>query len=79
MKSAAASTARGSRDPGTYALRDVDDLHDADLDEVLADRLAETYRHPTTSAAAVAQLVRGPGRAVLLAHELSSRASMLLL
>ena len=79
MKNAAASTARGSHDSGTYALRDVDDLHDADLDEVLAERLAETYRLPTSSAAAVAQLVRQPGRAALLAHELSRRAAMLLL
>jgi hypothetical protein len=79
MKSAAASAARGSGHSSTYALRDVEDLHDADLDKVLADRLAETYRPPTSSAAAVAQLVRRPGRAALLAHELSSRASMLLL
>ena len=78
MTSAAASTT-GSQDRRPYALRDVEDLHAADLDEVLADRLAETYRHPTSSAAAVAQLVRGPGRAALLAHELGSRASMLLL
>jgi hypothetical protein len=79
MTSAARSTDHGSRHTGTYALRDVEDLHDADLDEVLAERLAETYRHPTSSAAAVAQLVRGPGRAALLAHELSARASMLIL
>ena len=79
MKNAEASTASGSRNSGTYALRDIEDLHDADLDEVVAERLAETYRLPTSSAAAVARLVRQPGRAALLAHELSTRASMLLL
>jgi hypothetical protein len=79
MKNAEASTTRESRNSGTYALRDIEDLHDADLDAVLAERLAETYRLPTSSAAAVAQLVRRPGRAALLAHELSTRASMLLL
>ena len=79
METAEASTTRGSRNSGTYALRDIEDLHDADLDAVLAERLAETYRLPTSSAAAVARLVRQPGRAALLAHELSTRASMLLL
>ncbi|HEY0508193.1 MAG TPA: hypothetical protein VGD12_08995 [Blastococcus sp.] len=53
--------------------RDIEDLHEADQDAVLRDRSAEGY-----GAAAAAHLVGQPGRAALLAHELSSRAALLL-
>lgn len=63
-------------DSAPVELRDIEDLHDADLDGVLADRLADGYR-PASSATALARLVGSPGRAALLAHDLGSRAARL--
>ena len=57
---------------------DVDDLHEADQDAVLGDRLADA-QGPVAHAGAVAYLVGQPGRAALLAHELSTRASRMAL
>ncbi len=52
-----------------FALRDVEDLHDADLDHVLADALADRYDAAVT-ATALAQLVGHSGPVALLAHDL---------
>jgi hypothetical protein len=57
-------------------LRDVEDLHDADLDGVLADRLADGYRAADV-AAALAHLVGQPGPAALVAHDLDPEAALL--
>jgi hypothetical protein len=59
-------------------LRDVEDLHDADLDLVLADRLADAY-DAADIAAALARLVAAPGPAVLTAHDLGANAARLAL
>ncbi|CAA9210051.1 MAG: hypothetical protein AVDCRST_MAG57-43 [uncultured Blastococcus sp.] len=64
-------------DNAPVELRDVEDLHDADLDAVLADRLADGGYAPVRSVTALARLVVDPGRAALLAHDLSSRAARL--
>ena len=78
METAFAPTARfvAFVDAAPVELRDIEDLHDADLDGVLADRLADGYA-PARSATALARLVGDPGRAALLAHDLGSRASRL--
>jgi hypothetical protein len=78
METAFASTARfvAFVDTAPVELRDIEDLHDADLDGVLADRLADGYA-PARSASALARLVGDPGRAALLAHDLGSRAARL--
>lgn len=57
---------------------DVEDLHEADQDAVLGDRLADA-QGPAAHVGAVAHLVGQPGRAALLAHELSTRAARLAL
>ena len=64
-------------DSAPVELRDIEDLHDADLDAVLADRLSDAYR-PAVSATVLARQVGDPGRAALLAHDLGSRAGRLL-
>ena len=51
------------------ALRDVDDLHDDDLDNVLADGLADRY-DALVMATALAQLVGESGPVAMLAHDL---------
>jgi hypothetical protein len=56
-------------------LRDVEDLHDADLDLVLADRLAESLGAATT-ASALAELVLRPGSAMLV-HDLGASSALL--
>jgi hypothetical protein len=58
------------------ALRDVEDLHDADLDLDLADRLADAY-DAADIAAALARLVAAPGPAALTAHALGAQAAQL--
>jgi hypothetical protein len=63
-------------DTAPVELRDIEDLHDVDLDGVLADRLADGYA-PARSASALARLVGDPGRAALLAHDLGGRAARL--
>jgi hypothetical protein len=52
-----------------FALRDVEDLHDADLDNVFADALAERY-DALVIATALAQLVGDSGPVAMLAHDL---------
>jgi predicted DCC family thiol-disulfide oxidoreductase YuxK len=54
-------------------LRDVEDLHDADLDLVLADELADAY-DAADVAIALARLL---GPAALVAHDLGARAAQL--
>ena len=56
-------------------LRDVDDLHDADLDLVLADKLADAY-DAADVATALAHLL-GEAPAALTAHDLGDRAARL--
>jgi hypothetical protein len=56
-------------------LRDVEDLHDADLDLVLADKLADAY-DAADVAAALARLL-GDTPAALTAHDLGDRAAEL--
>jgi hypothetical protein len=58
------------------ALRDVEDLHDADLDLVLADELADAY-DAADVAIALARLLGQPGPAALVAHDLGARAAQL--
>jgi hypothetical protein len=65
-------------DSAPILVTDVDDLHEADQDAVLGDRLADA-QGPAARAGAVAHLVGQPGRAALLAHELSTRASRMAL
>ena len=57
-------------------LREIEDLHDADVDLVLADRLADAY--PAAAVAtALARLVGRPGRAALDAHHLGTASAAL--
>ena len=58
-------------------LRDIEDLHDADLDRVLADRLAESADglRAAVAAAELARQIRQP--AALRAHVLGASASRL--
>ena len=50
-------------------LRDVEDLHDSDLEQVLADRLADG-ENPGDAAAALARLVAQAGPTAMLVHDL---------
>jgi len=59
-----------------FALRDVEDLHDIDLDGVLADALLDAGV-AVASAGAVADLVSRPGLDAFFAHTLSARALFL--
>jgi hypothetical protein len=52
-----------------FPLRDVEDLHDADLDNVLADALADRS-DAVVMATALAQLVGDSGPVAMLAHDL---------
>ncbi|MCW2740279.1 MAG: hypothetical protein JWR45_701 [Blastococcus sp.] len=76
METAFAPAARfvAFADSAPVLLTDFEDLHEADQDAALGDRLAEGY-----GPAAAARLVGHPGRAALLAHELGTRAALLLL
>src|SRR3954449_9448157 len=56
-------------------LRDVEDLHDADLDLVLADKLADAY-DAADVAVALARLLDG-APAALTAHDLGDQAAEL--
>jgi hypothetical protein len=62
-------------DAAPLVLRDVEDLHDADLDLVLADRLADSLGAATT-ASALAELVLRPGSAMLV-HDLDASSALL--
>ena len=61
---------------GPVVLRDVEDLHDADLDLVLADKLADAY-DAADMAIALARLLGEPAPAALIAHDLGARAARL--
>jgi hypothetical protein len=77
METAVASPARSIalEDATPIVLRDVEDLYDADLDGVLADRLVDAGV-AAASATALAELVGRPGPAAS-AHTLSARALLL--
>ena len=78
METAVAAPAHFAADlAGAVPLLDVEDLHDADLDGVLADRLVDAGV-AAASATALAELVGRPGPAAL-AHTLSARAPLLAL
>jgi len=62
-------------DAAPMVLRDVEDLHDADLDLVLADRLADSMG-ATDVASALAELVLHPGSAMLV-HDLAASSALL--
>ena len=62
---------------GPVVLRDVEDLHDADLDLVLADKLADAY-DAADVATALARLLDG-APAALTAHALGNEAAQLTL
>ena len=66
-----------TQDGPAVPLRDIDDLHDADLDLVLADRLAESAvaLRAAVAAATLAMQVAGP--AALGAHDLGENARRL--
>ena len=59
-------------------LRDIEDLHDADLDLVLADELSGSG-DATAAAVALARLVGRPGPAAIEAHDLGAEAARLAL
>ena len=74
METAVATPAQDLSAP--IALRDVEDLHDADLDGMLTDALLDAGG--AGAAGALAGLVgRGRGADAVLAHTLSSRALFL--
>jgi hypothetical protein len=64
------------RRPTPVLLRDVDDLHDADLDGVLADLLpyGVSATQAADAAAALAELIGATAPAALAAHDLSQAA-----
>ena len=62
---------------GAVVLGDVEDLHDADLDLVLADKLADAY-DAADVATALARLLDG-APAALTAHDLGNEAAQLTL
>lgn len=71
----AAATARfiAFADGTPIVLRDVEDLHDADLDLVLADKLADAY-DAADIATSLARLL-GQAPAALSAHDLGEQAA----
>ena len=79
METAFAPAARfvAFADSAPVLVTDIEDLHEADQDALLGDRLADGA--PAAYAGAVASLLGQPGRAALLAHELSNRAALLAL
>jgi hypothetical protein len=78
MTIAVATTARfvAFAHSAPVVLRDVDDLHDADLNLVLADKLADAY-DAADMAIALARLLGAPAPAALDAHDLDPRAARL--
>ena len=63
-------------DLAPIALRDVDDLHFADFDLVLADKLADAY-DAADVAVALARLLGEPAGTALVAHDLGAQAERL--
>ncbi len=77
METAVATPARFAADVTVaFPLLDVEDLHDADLDGVLADRLLDADV-AASSARTLADLVGRPEKAAIFAHTLSARALLL--
>jgi hypothetical protein len=68
----------GVENSAPIVLRDVEDLHDADLDLVLADKLADAY-DAADMAIALARLLGEPAPAALAAHDLGTEAAKLAL
>jgi hypothetical protein len=88
METATALPARfvAYADAAPMILSDVEDLHDADLDRALADRLAEAPlasgpravdAAAVAAATGLARLLAQPGHAALMAHDLRSRSAFL--
>ncbi|TYP90616.1 hypothetical protein [Blastococcus xanthinilyticus] len=74
---AASSTRTPASDGGAVFLRDIEDLHDADLDLILADRLAESA-DALRAAVAAAGLAREVARPdALRAHVFGAAARRL--
>jgi hypothetical protein len=73
METAVALPARfvAFADAAPILLRDVDDLHDADFDALLADEL-----DPVRTASSLAELVVRPGSA-LMVHDFAASAGLL--
>jgi hypothetical protein len=63
-------------DLAPVVLREVEDLQFADLDLVLADKLADAY-DAADVANALARLLGEPAPAALVAHDLDHRAALL--
>ena len=80
METAVAQPARNhTEDEALFALSDVLDLHDADLDGVVSDWLAEGDVDGAAAAAAiVARFVSRPGSEAAGAHDLDPTAAGLL-
>jgi hypothetical protein len=77
METAVATPTRFAADVTVaFPLLDVEDLHDGDLDGVLADRLLDADV-AVASASTLAELVGRPEEAAILAHTLSARALLL--
>lgn len=77
METAVATPARAATEVAVpFPLLDVEDLHDADLESVLSDRLLDA-EVAAASARALAELVGGPGPAAIFAHTLSAQAPLL--
>ena len=66
-------------DLAPIVLRDVEDLHFADFDLVVADKLADAYDAYDAAdvAVALARLLGEPASAALVAHDLGARAARL--
>jgi hypothetical protein len=80
MTAAVAQPARSVAfpDAAPVLLRDVEDLHDADLDQILADGLSDAVG-AAAAAVALARLVAQPGPAAIAAHDLGAGAARLVL
>jgi hypothetical protein len=77
METAVATLARFAADVAVpFPLRDVDDLHDADLDGVLADRLVDAGP-AAVSASELVNLVGRSAPAAMSAHTLGAQALLL--
>ena len=80
MQSAAATPApvrTATQDGVAVLLRDIDDLHDADLDLLLADRLAESAGALRAAAAAATLALQIGAPAAVSAHALGEEARRL--
>jgi hypothetical protein len=74
METAVATPARFAADAAVpFPLRDVDDLHDADLDGVLADRLMDAGLAAASASELVDLLVRS-APAAMSAHTMGAQA-----